>query len=85
MAKTVHVKGSIRPKEVEVVATNVYVASNIEYYEETIEGHTMSGYEYDYTIYSYAEYMEKITSDSNAKITALEEELQATKILLGVE
>ena len=75
------VRSSVRPQEVTVTANSVLVASNITPYEEEIYDRTSTGYEYDCTEYSKDEYLVLQTE----KVTALEQELQAAKILLGVD
>lgn len=73
--------GSVEPSAVEITPNSVFVASNIEPYTEEIEGHTISGYKYNYTEYTKDEYL--IQQSTN--ISSLQEELAAAKILLGVE
>ena len=75
------VRSSTRPQEVEFIANSVFIASNITEYEEEADGRILAGFEYDCTEYTKDEYLEL----QNSKITALEEELAATKILLGVD
>jgi hypothetical protein len=75
------VRSSVRPQEVTVTANSVLVASNITPYEEEIYDRTSTGYEYDCTEYSKDEYLVLQTE----KVAALEQELQAAKILLGVD
>lgn len=76
------VQSSARPQEVEITATQVFVAKNIQPFEKVIdEDHTISGFEYDYIAYTKDEYLIATTK----ALSDLEEELEATKILLGVE
>ncbi len=75
------VRSSTRPQEIEFTATTVRVASNITPYEETVFDKTIIGFEYDCTEYSKDEYL----SLQAQKIASLEQELQAAKILLGVD
>ena len=70
-----------QPQAIEITTDSVFVASNITPYSKEIEGHAMNGYQYTYTQYSLAEYL----ALQNAQIASLEEELQAAKILLGVD
>lgn len=70
-----------RPQEVEIKESKVFIASNIEAYSATVGEYEETGYEYDYVEYTKDEYL----STQAAKISGLEEELAATKILLGVE
>ncbi len=75
------VYGSIEPQTVEITPTSVLIASNIESYEQEVDGHTISGYKYNYIEYSKDEYLLQQTNN----IAALQEELAAAKVLLGVE
>lgn len=75
------VRSEIRPSEITFTATSVLVASNITPYEENVDDKVLRGYEYDCTEYSKDEYM---TLQAQA-IASLSEQLQATKILLGVD
>lgn len=84
MNKMTNVRSSGRPDEIVVTANDVMVASNIHEYTETIDEYTMSGYEYDYDIYTKDEYIAYMANQAK-KIQELQEELAATKILLGVE
>ena len=70
-----------RPKDIEITQNAVYIAKNITPYEETIDGRVVAGYEYDCDDYTKDEYL----IYQNEKITSLEEELKAAKILLGVD
>lgn len=79
------IKSSTRPNELEVTATSVITASNISEYEEDFDGQIISGYEYDYIIYDKDEYLTTVAAANAQAIIALQEELEATKILLGVE
>ncbi len=84
MNKMTNVRSSGRPDEIVVTANDVMVASNIHEYTETVDEYTMSGYEYDYDIYTKDEYIAYMANQAK-KIQELQEELAATKILLGVE
>lgn len=75
------VYGSTQPQAIEITPTSVFIASNIEPYEEIIDDKTISGYKYNYIEYSKDEYLLQQTNS----IAALEEELAAAKVLLGVE
>ena len=72
---------SVRPAEIEMTDKFVFVAKNITPYEKEIEGHQMNGFQYEYIQYTKDEYM----IAQNTKINTLEEELEAAKILLGVD
>lgn len=75
------VYGSTEPQPIEITSTSVFIASNIEQYQEEIDGHQISGYKYNYVEYSKDEYLLQQTNS----LIELQEELTATKILLGVE
>lgn len=79
------VRGDSRPQEIEVTPAMVFVASNIEPFTAVIDGHETSGYQYNYIGYTKDEYIQVLSSTDNARIQQLEEELRATKILLGVD
>ena len=71
------VRSSVEPQAIEFTADSVLIASNITPYEEVVGDRTLIGYEYDCTQYSKDEYMALQAS----KISALQEELSAAKIL----
>lgn len=77
--KKIH--SAVRPQEIEITPTAVYIATNITPYEEIIDGRTITGFEYDCIDYTKDEYLVY----QNSKINDLQEELQAAKILLGVD
>jgi len=74
-----------RPTEVELTDTKVYVATNIEECIIEKSGQELNGFKYNYYGYTKDEYIQKITEDNANTVSQLEEELNATKILLGVE
>lgn len=78
------VKSSVRPQEIEITSDKVFITSNIEEYEETIDERTISGFKYNLIEYTKDEYI-ILLSQTNSEIAALREELAAAKILLGVE
>lgn len=75
------IQGASEPPAIEMTENAVFVASNVQPYTETVEDYTINGYEYDYVEYTKDEYLIR----QNEKITSLEEELKAAKILLGVD
>ena len=77
--KKIH--STVRPQEVEITPNAVYIATNIAPYEETIDGRTVTGFEYDCINYTKDEYL----IHQNEQIASLAEELAAAKILLGVD
>ena len=73
---------TVEPQEIEVTKNAVFTATNIQSYTHISEsGEEQLGYQYNLTEYTKDEYI-VLLAQNNAKI---EEELQATKILLGVE
>lgn len=78
------VKSSFRPQEIELTSNKVFVASNIEEYQDIIDGKEINGYQYNYICYSKDEYI-LLMAQNSSDITTLREELEAAKILLGVE
>lgn len=74
-------KSTQQPPAVKFTDTMVFIAENIQPYTQVLEGVTFNGYTYDYKGYTKDEYM----LQQLQAISSLEEELQATKILLGVE
>lgn len=75
------VRSKIAPQAVEITDKYVLIASNVTEYSEEVDGHVMSGYEYDCVQYTKDEYLVQ----QAARIESLQEELDAAKILLGVE
>lgn len=69
------------PQLIQITSAAVFIASNIHPYEEIIDEHISSGYEYNLTQYDKDEYLLFLAQQNNE----LKDELQATKILLGVE
>lgn len=78
------VKASTAPQEIEITDKKVFIASNIQQYSEDFVDYTVNGYIFDYAIYDKDEYILKM-AQNQSDINALREELEATKILLGVE
>lgn len=81
MKEYIKIHSTARPQDIEITQNAVYIAKNITPYEETIDGRVVTGYEYDCEDYTKDEYL----IHQNEKITSLEEELKAAKILLGVD
>lgn len=74
----------IRPESVEITETKVFLATNIQEVEREVEDTIEHCYQYTLTEYDKDEYF-AILSQNQQDIEALQEELQAAKILLGVE
>ena len=75
------IRGSTEPQPIKMTSTSVYVASDIEPFTEIMEERTVSGYKYHYIEYTKDEFL----LQQNASIAELQEELDAAKILLGVD
>ena len=75
------IKGKVAPQAIEITPTSVLVASNVEPYTEVLDDRTVSGYKYHYVAYTKDEFL----LQQNTILTALQEELAAAKILLGVD
>lgn len=75
------VRSKVRPQEVEITSNQVAIASNITPYREEVDDRVMEGYEYDCEIITKDEYLLRQTQ----QINTLQEQLQAAKILLGVD
>lgn len=73
-----------KPPEIETTATKVFVASNIEEVSKEIEETNVNCFSYTLVEYDKDEYLD-ILFKQQTDIAALQEELQAAKILLGVE
>lgn len=79
------IQSTERPQDVEMTDTQVFIADNIKEYEKEIDGHVVQGFEYDYKSYTKDEYIQFLNDKNARAIAALQEELTAAKILLGVE
>ena len=75
------VHSSIEPQATEITGSAVFIASNVQPYEEEVDGRILSGYEYDCVEYTKDEYL----ALQSTQIASLAEELAAAKILLGVD
>ena len=73
-----------KPPEIETTATKVFVASNIKEVSKEIEETNVNCFSYTLVEYDKDEYLD-ILFKQQTDIAALQEELQAAKILLGVE
>lgn len=72
------------PKEVEITETKVFIAKNIQQVERQFEGTVEQCYQYTLIEYNKDEYL-TLLLQKQEDIDSLREELQAAKILLGVE
>lgn len=75
------VHSSTEPQNIVFTQNSVQINSNIAPYSEEIDEHIIEGFEYDCTEYTKDEYL--LLQD--AKIASLQDELEAAKILLGVD
>ena len=75
------VHGSKVPTPVEFTPNYVRVATDIQPYTETVDDSTIQGYQYHYVQYTKDEYLLLLLS----QVDTLADELEATKILLGVD
>lgn len=75
------VRSNIMPSPIQITTAYVFVASNIQSYDETIDERHTQGYEYNLLQYDKDEYLIILAQKSQA----LSDELEAAKILLGVE
>lgn len=73
-----------RPPEIETTATKVFVSTNIEEVVIEVEETTINCFSYTLIEYDKDEYLD-ILFKQQTDINALREELEAAKILLGVE
>lgn len=74
----------IEPPKIDITATKVFLATNIQEIEREVEDTIEHCYQYTLTEYDKDEYL-AILSQNQQDIEALQEELRAAKILLGVE
>lgn len=81
MKQYLKIHSSTRPQDVVFTGSTVQVNSNIVSYSETIDEHIIEGFEYDCTEYTKDEYL----MQQDSKIASLQDELEAAKILLGVD
>lgn len=73
--------GATEPQPIEITPNSVFIASDIEPYSNNFDSYSVSGYKYHYIEYTKDEYL---LQQSNS-IASLQEELQAAKVLLGVD
>ena len=73
-----------RPPEIETTATKVFVSTDVEEVTLEVEESTINCFCYTLVEYDKDEYLD-ILFKQQTDINALREELEAAKILLGVE
>ena len=79
-----NIRSNGEPKTIQIINNNIIIPQNIHPFSITSDEGEMSGYEYDCDIYSKDEYLIIIAEQAN-RISELEDELAAAKILLGVD
>lgn len=79
------VKGSVEPQEVTFASDMVFISSNVISSTKIVSGYEIVEYEYDYCAYTKDEYILHLNEENQKIISDLSEELEAAKILLGVE
>ena len=72
------IKGKEKPQEITITENKVFMASNIEPYEEEIGDYILKGYEFDYISYTKDEYL-KLMMEKNK---SLEEQVLNTQMVL---
>jgi len=73
-----------KPPEIETTATKVFVSTDVKKMPIEVEENTVNCFCYTLVEYDKDEYLD-ILFKQQTDIAALQEELQAAKILLGVE
>lgn len=73
-----------KPPEIETTSTKVFISTDIKETSREVEENTINCFCYTLIEYDKDEYLD-ILFKQQTDITALQEELQAAKILLGVE
>lgn len=79
------VKSIYEPQPIEITSHKVFLAKNVQECVDTLDDCEIHGYIYDYIIYDKDEYIKEVFATNTQAISDLQEELKATKILLGVE
>lgn len=69
---------SVEPKSIEIIGSNVFVANNIQPYEEELDGRFLKGYKYNCVSYTKDEYILLIAN----KNLQLEQDLIDTQVAL---
>ena len=79
-----HTYSTNKPPEIETTSTKVFISTDIKETSREVEENTINCFCYTLIEYDKDEYLD-ILFKQQTDITALQEELQAAKILLGVE
>ena len=70
--------GSVSPQPVEITATSVFLASNIQKVSRELNSYTIEEYEYELTSYTKDEYIAKLSQDN----AALQQQVLETQLAL---
>ena len=73
-----------QPQAIEITSNKIFLASNIQQINREIEDREETCYLYTLTEYDKDEYL-ALLIQNQANVAALQEELEAAKVLLGVE
>jgi hypothetical protein len=57
------VRGNDKPEPIHITDSKVFIASNIDKYNDFIDEYSIEGYEYDYKCYDKDEYIQKIGTE----------------------
>jgi len=79
-----HTYSMNKPPEIETTSTKVFVSTDVKEMSVEVEENTVNCFCYTLVEYDKDEYLD-ILFKQQTDIAALQEELQAAKILLGVE
>lgn len=79
-----NVRSNGQPDLMQILNNQVIIPINVHPFSETIDGELIEGYQYDCNVYSKDEYLVVIAQQAK-RITELEDQLAAAKILLGVD
>ncbi|WP_455057708.1 hypothetical protein [Jutongia sp.] len=58
-------RSAVRPDDVEITETKVFVASNIKNFSETMDGQEIKGFEFNLVEYEKDEYIKKMHDDND--------------------
>ena len=78
MKEYTHIRGSVRPQDFLIQGNQVYIASDITPYSENVDGHTIKGFDYTWTVYDKDEYLVLLAREN----TQLRQEITDTQLAL---
>lgn len=55
---------TVRPQAIEITNSLVFIATDIEEYQKTVDGRLEHGYQYNYVSYDKDEYIKKLDADN---------------------